>query len=67
MVSWIQLVIVSDPPGGTAGCVVAGRLSDAFPDLKIVIIENGPESKDNPVIDREYSDCLLGRTCSERV
>lgn len=33
--------------------MVAGRLSDAFPDLSIVIIENGPESKDNPLVDRE--------------
>lgn len=43
----------ADGPGGTAGCVVAGRLSDAFPDLSIVVIENGPESKDNPLVDRE--------------
>jgi hypothetical protein len=30
--------------------VVAGRLNDASPELKIVIVENGPESKDDPVV-----------------
>jgi len=29
---------------------VAGRLSDAFPELKVAIVENGPESKDDPAV-----------------
>ena len=29
--------------GGTAGCVVASRLSDADPSLSILIVERGPD------------------------
>lgn len=39
--------------GGTAGCVVAGRLSDAFPNLEIIIIENGPDSQSDPLVERK--------------
>ncbi|KAI0294584.1 alcohol oxidase-like protein [Russula brevipes] len=34
--------------GGTAGCVVAGRLAAADPDLRILILEAGPETHNNP-------------------
>lgn len=52
--------------------MVAGRLSDAFPDLSIVIIENGPESKDNPLVDRELGyrparPKLISRSAAGRV
>lgn len=52
--------------GGTAGCVIAGRLSDAFPDLDIVVIENGPDSKDDPLIDRKTTSDRHGTVLIER-
>ncbi|KAI0089827.1 hypothetical protein BDY19DRAFT_992786 [Irpex rosettiformis] len=33
--------------GGTAACVIAGRLSDADPKLKILIVEAGPHIQDD--------------------
>ncbi|KAJ7714137.1 GMC oxidoreductase-domain-containing protein [Mycena metata] len=33
--------------GGTAACVAAGRLASADPSLRILIVENGPSTKDN--------------------
>ncbi|KAF7348027.1 Alcohol oxidase [Mycena sanguinolenta] len=32
--------------GGTAACVTASRLATAFPDLKILVLESGPTTKD---------------------
>ncbi|KAI0142267.1 alcohol oxidase-like protein [Xylariaceae sp. FL1272] len=34
--------------GGTSGNVLASRLSDAYPDLSILVIEGGPDSANNP-------------------
>jgi hypothetical protein len=34
--------------GGTAGCVVAGRLAAADPGLRILVLEAGPETHNNP-------------------
>lgn len=34
------------PTGGTAGCVVAGRLAEADPNLSILVIEGGPNNLD---------------------
>ncbi|KAJ3549123.1 hypothetical protein NM688_g5215 [Phlebia brevispora] len=34
--------------GGTAGCIVAGRLAAAAPDLKILVLEAGPSTKEEP-------------------
>ncbi|KAK7754531.1 hypothetical protein SLS62_003551 [Diatrype stigma] len=34
--------------GGSAGCVVAGRLSEAAPDLSILLIESGPNNEGDP-------------------
>jgi hypothetical protein len=36
--------------GGTAACVTAGRLAKANPSLKILLIEMGPESFEDPTI-----------------
>lgn len=36
--------------GGTAGCVVAGRLAEADPGLSILVIEGGPNNLDVPTI-----------------
>lgn len=36
--------------GGLAGCVVAGRLAEADPDLQILVIEQGPNSYNVPEI-----------------
>ena len=36
--------------GGTAGCVVAGRLTEADPNLSILVIEGGPNNLDVPTI-----------------
>ena len=33
--------------GGTTSCLVAGRLADADPSLRILIVEAGPHTKDN--------------------
>lgn len=36
--------------GGTAGCVVAGRLAEADPGLSILVIEQGPSNLEVPTI-----------------
>ncbi|KAM7184268.1 alcohol oxidase [Rhypophila sp. PSN 637] len=36
--------------GGTAACVVAARLSDALPDLSILVIEGGQNNANDPLI-----------------
>lgn len=36
--------------GGTAGCVLAARLSDEHPDLSILVIERGPNNEGNPAV-----------------
>lgn len=36
--------------GGTAGCIVAGRLAEHSPELSILVIENGANNKDVPHI-----------------
>ena len=33
--------------GGTTSCLVAGRLADADPSLKILILESGPHTQDD--------------------
>lgn len=33
--------------GGTTACLVAGRLADGDPTLKILVIEAGPHTEDN--------------------
>lgn len=37
-------------PGGTAACVVAGRLAEADPSLSILVIEQGPNNYGVPTI-----------------
>lgn len=36
--------------GGTAGCIVAGRLAEADPNLSILVIEGGRDNYDNPLV-----------------
>lgn len=36
--------------GGTAACVAAGRLAKHNPDLRILLIERGPNSFENPAV-----------------
>jgi choline dehydrogenase-like flavoprotein len=36
--------------GGTAACVIAGRLAEADPDLSILVIEQGPNNLDVPTV-----------------
>lgn len=36
--------------GGTAACVAAGRLAKANPDLKILLVESGPDNFNNPAV-----------------
>jgi len=38
--------------GGPAGCVVAGRLAYADPDLKVMLIEGGTNNRDDPWVYR---------------
>ena len=35
--------------GGTCACIVAGRLADADPSLRILIVEAGPPTRDDPL------------------
>lgn len=42
---------LTPPTGGTAGCVVAGRLAEADPDLSILVIEAGQDNTNNPAIE----------------
>jgi alcohol oxidase len=37
------------PAGGTAACIIASRLSDAYPDLSILVLESGRKD-DDPTI-----------------
>ncbi|KAI1734593.1 GMC oxidoreductase [Xylaria scruposa] len=36
--------------GGTAGCIVAGRLAEADPNLSILVIEGGPDNFNHPAV-----------------
>ncbi|OTA92428.1 putative alcohol oxidase [Hypoxylon sp. CO27-5] len=36
--------------GGTAGCIIAGRLAEADPGLSILVIEGGPDNYDIPEV-----------------
>ncbi|KAI1207668.1 GMC oxidoreductase [Annulohypoxylon truncatum] len=36
--------------GGTAGCIIAGRLAEADPELSILVVEGGPDNYNNPMI-----------------
>ena len=36
--------------GGTAACVAAGRLAKGNPDLKILLVEGGPNNHNNPTV-----------------
>ncbi|KAF9245021.1 GMC oxidoreductase-domain-containing protein [Melanogaster broomeanus] len=44
--------------GGTTACVVAGRLASADPSLRILVLEAGPHTKDDPNY-VQPSRCLL--------
>ncbi|KAG8158191.1 hypothetical protein KVR01_011952 [Diaporthe batatas] len=39
----VDVIVVG---GGTAGCIVASRLSDAAPDLSVLVVEGGPNNRD---------------------
>lgn len=39
---------IASPSGGTAACVVAGRLAEADPGLSILVIEGGPDNYNVP-------------------
>lgn len=40
------MVRANDLEGGTAGCVVAGRLAEAAPHLVVLLIEGGEDNQD---------------------
>ncbi|KAH9896164.1 alcohol oxidase-like protein [Xylariomycetidae sp. FL2044] len=44
----IDAVDVIVAGGGTAGCIIASRLSDADPGMSILVIESGSDNVDNP-------------------
>ncbi|KAI1308104.1 hypothetical protein F5Y03DRAFT_351206 [Xylaria venustula] len=46
----LETVDVIIAGGGTAGCIVASRLSDADPKLSILVIEEGLDSAGNPTV-----------------
>jgi alcohol oxidase len=43
---WMMLICA----GGTAACVIAGRMAEAFPGLSILVIEQGPNNLDVPTV-----------------
>ncbi|KAG6876028.1 hypothetical protein C0992_001295, partial [Termitomyces sp. T32_za158] len=43
--------------GGPAGCVVAGRLAYADPNLKVMLIEGGANNRDDPWVYRRVLSC----------
>lgn len=45
-----MLTTVLNSPGGTAGCIVASRLADASPELSILVVESGPNNRNDPDI-----------------
>ncbi|KAI0182596.1 putative glucose dehydrogenase [Xylaria flabelliformis] len=48
--SGLETVDVIIAGGGTAGCIVASRLSDADPKLSILVIEQGSDSTGDPTV-----------------
>lgn len=49
MLSSNELKLTSSK-GGTAGCIIAGRLAEADPELSILLIESGPNNYEDPAI-----------------
>lgn len=54
-------------PGGTAGCVFASRLSDAHPELSILIIERGSNNDDDAAVDNPLFWLTNVMTASSRM
>ncbi|KAG8698578.1 hypothetical protein FRC08_005831 [Ceratobasidium sp. 394] len=50
MAEYISEVDIIFVGGGTAACVAAGRLAAANPDLEILLVEQGPDNLNQPVI-----------------
>lgn len=46
-ISEVDVIIAG---GGTAGCIVAGRLASADPNLSILVIEGGSDNYQNPTV-----------------
>ncbi|KAI0401468.1 GMC oxidoreductase [Xylaria palmicola] len=46
-ISEVDVIIAG---GGTAGCIIAGRLAEADPSLSILVIEGGQDNYENPTI-----------------
>ncbi|KAI1290632.1 alcohol oxidase-like protein [Xylaria venustula] len=46
----VQEVDIIIAGGGTAGCVIASRLAEADPSLSILVIEGGPNNRNEPLI-----------------
>lgn len=42
--------IIDGALGGLAGCVIAGRLAEAGPNLSILVIEQGPNNYEEPQV-----------------
>lgn len=49
ILSYGSLVLTASP-GGLAGCVIAGRLTEADPNLSILVIEQGPDNFEEPQV-----------------
>lgn len=46
----IESTRLSSTTGGLAGCVVAGRLAEADPNLSILVVEQGPNNYEAPEV-----------------
>jgi alcohol oxidase len=49
-VQWWTFLTISIYVGGTAACVIAGRLAEADPGLSILVIEQGPDNLKVPTV-----------------
>lgn len=52
----LQSFILNNWPGGSAGCVVAGRLANLDRNLTVLLIEGGENNLNNPWVYR-YATC----------
>ncbi|CAE6480780.1 unnamed protein product [Rhizoctonia solani] len=46
----VDVIVAGGSVGGPAGCVVAGRLAKADPNLQVMLIEYGPNNIDDPMV-----------------
>ena len=48
--------------GGLAGCVLASRLKEYFPEAKVTLVEAGPDEHENPLVVEPMNTPLLANS-----